>query len=311
MNKYVILAEYYHLIEEEINKIIDLKTETIIFDAETSQFQDVIIEIGSQSLFSTKRTIVYRNFHLSKEQEKFEKFIIDYNENLNPDITLILTTNKKLDSRKKIIKLFRDSYKIIDLLNEKDYFYIDRLSELIKEKGYSINNNDLRLIWERAIKNYDIAINELNKLFIVSIETKKIIESDIFTHVPKYIVNEIFEIKEAIIKGRASDYISLLDDYKDSKKSMIPLMTLLANEYRLIYLVKNTEYSDQAIANSLGMRSDYPVKLARGNVHLYTNDDLLDNLLELADLDIKIKSGIIEEYLGFDLFLLEIKGDLK
>lgn len=309
MNKFIILADYYHIIEEEIKKIIDNNPEVIYFDAETLELDELIVELGSLTLFSTKKIVVLRNFNLYKNMEKLEKFLLEFDDEDNLDFSLILTSMKSLDGRRKTTAFFKEKYKIIDCLNKQDHFYLDRLNNIIEKNEYKINHNDLKMFFSRVINNYDIGINELNKLFLANIKTKVITKESIETHIPKYIIDEIFTIKNGIVKKKPEEYIDLLEDYKNAKKSIFPLISLLVNDYRYMYVVKNSDYSDEAIQKKFEINSSYPIKLARENSYNYTSEELLDKIVMLAELDYQVKSGKIEEYIGFDLFLLEIKGD--
>ena len=60
-------------------------------------------------------------------------------------------------------------------------------------------------------------------------------------------------------------------------------------------------YTEEDIATKLHSKR-YPVHLAIQKGYKYSSDALLNNLEELADLDIKIKSGEIDKNLALELF---------
>ncbi len=306
MKNYLIKTEFYNILNEEIKGLTSIDCQKIFFDLEVDQVEDVIEEINSISLFNDKKIIICKNLDLSLSyKETLEEFLNYYLNNLNPNVSLIFSTSKNIDQRLNISKLFNNHFTIIDLIEKDMFFYINRIKELLKSDGYQINDSNLRLLWEKTSHNYDICLNELDKLMIIADKDKIITIDDIEKNVPLYTFDELFTIKDYIIKNKKDEYIKLLENYKLFKKSMMPLISVLANDFRLMYLVKNTDYSDKELSDLLKIHA-YPIKLARGNSYNYSSNSLVNYLLNLANLDLKIKSGLIDEYIGFDLFLLEM-----
>lgn len=306
MNNYLILADFYNIIKDEMNSIIDSNSELFIYDLDLIDLENIIEEINSVSLFNDSKTIILKNYDdKSTYIEDLENFLKHYVDNLNPNIMLIFTSDKKLDERKKITKIFRSNFKIVELLNQEDRYYLNKLNQFLKSSNYSINYSDLQLLFEKSAKNYDIALNELNKIFNINLDDKEIKRTTIENYVSEYSVDEIFMIKDAIIKKRTEEYNLKLKKYIAGKNSVFPIMTLLAKEYKLMYIIKNTSYDDKEIAAYLNMKL-YPVQLARNNAINYQSDKLLDYLTYLADLDVDIKLGKVDEVLGFEMFLLDL-----
>ena len=70
-------------------------------------------------------------------------------------------------------------------------------------------------------------------------------------------------------------------------------------------LLTSKGYSEDDIASLLHAKR-YPVHLAIQKSYHYNKEVLIDNLEQLADLDIKIKSGEIDKNLALELFLLRL-----
>ena len=68
-------------------------------------------------------------------------------------------------------------------------------------------------------------------------------------------------------------------------------------------VLKDKGYSESNIANELSCHP-YRVKLALEKIYSLNKIDLKLLLEELSELDIKIKSGDIDRFVGFELFLL-------
>lgn len=323
MKNYLIISEYHHFIDNEINKIIVDSNNVFYYDLENVNMNSIINEINYISLFDQKKYVVCKNYIQAKkldnkadtdnDESLSDKELLDYILNPNPNVSLIIVTSQKLDERKKITKAFNEHCQIINLLGINDNQLVEIIIDFMKKYNCQCNRICAELIKEKCLNNYDLIINESEKLVIACSGNKVINENDIDAIVSDYFGDDFFRIKDLIIKKNAIKAEKLLKHYLLAKKSVVPFISLLANEYRLIYLVKNTRLTDDEIAKALLKlnSSSYPVKLARNNVHYYNNNELLNNITKLADLDYQIKSGNIDEEIGFDLFLFDVfKGEL-
>jgi DNA polymerase-3 subunit delta len=240
------------------------------------------------------------------EMDIIDNYLTNYFKNPNPHVTLLIIANKKMDERRKLTKTLKSNLKVISSIEYTDSDYLKRIGSYLNTEGYEMSMNLITLLWEKCLKNYDIMLNELNKLLVIADKNEPITKELIDSYTSEYESDEIFLLKDAIVKKNINEYYPILNRYIDQGNSIIPLISLLANEYRLMYITKNTNLTDSQIARNLKMNSDYPVKLAREKAHNFMSDDLLDNLVKLADLDYQIKVGEIDEYIGFNMFLLEI-----
>jgi DNA polymerase-3 subunit delta len=83
---------------------------------------------------------------------------------------------------------------------------------------------------------------------------------------------------------------------------------MIANQIRIMYQTKELYkrgYTEKDIASNLDIHP-YRIKLALEKSREYESSKLLNYLNELADLDINIKSGLIDKKLGLELFILQL-----
>ena len=103
------------------------------------------------------------------------------------------------------------------------------------------------------------------------------------------------------------------DIYRDLRTANIEpvmLISMLGNQFRFVYDVKvlfDSGLQLQEIAKQF-KTSEIRVKIASQNAQKYSCDRLLDILFELADLDYKIKSGQVDRFYSFELFLINFKN---
>ena len=102
--------------------------------------------------------------------------------------------------------------------------------------------------------------------------------------------------------------MQLIKDFKLFKIEPIVLISLLAREYRLMLFAKYLQdngYSNSDIAKKIGLL-DWQLDKTINNSYHYVSKDLEDKLLELLDLDYKLKSNNMDKYLALELFVLAL-----
>ncbi len=324
MNNFLIIGQYHRLIDQEINNIINDSNNVFYYDMESDDITKVLDEMNFISLFDDKKIIILKNYVQKKKKQsesdeenqeedkssEIESKIISYLENPNPQVIFIIITSSKLDDRKKITKLLNKQSKVIDFEEIPNYEMCKAIIKFFSKNGYLCHNVNAELIREKCLGNYDLIFNECEKLIIACDDTKEITEECIDNIISDYIGDNFFKIKDLIVNKKIKQAYQLLSNHLLAKKSLIPFLTLLANEYSLIYMVKNLKESNVELMKELKIK-EYPIKLARNSANNFHNDELIDNIYYLADLDYKIKSGNIDEEIGFNLFLLHIiKGEI-
>ena len=87
----------------------------------------------------------------------------------------------------------------------------------------------------------------------------------------------------------------------------IKIIVMLANQFRIMYQGKclyKKGHSEKEISDILEIHP-YRIKLALTKGALFDNNILLKYLEGLADLDLAIKTGKIDKYLGLEMFIIK------
>ena len=116
MNIYLISNESFRLIDKEISKIVKDNAYEI-FNLNKSSIKEVLEEASYFSLDNNKKYLVISNadiFGSDKIDDSITDSLINYFNNPNPNTVLIFTTQKPIDSRKKIVKELKSKYKVIN-----------------------------------------------------------------------------------------------------------------------------------------------------------------------------------------------------
>ena len=294
-------------IEEEIKKLSKGLDEMNInkYDLNNDLLSLAIEDAKTMSLFGDKKLVIIDNANMftgstSKDSEIVEEYLNHINENT----TLVLIVhNDKLDTRKKITKLINKVGKVIAFNDELD------MTSLVRRllKDYNIDYKTINLFLDRVGNNPLIIQNEINKIKIYKENDKTITDEDILNLTTKLIEIDIFKLIDYIVRKDKEKALELYYEMLKMNEEPIKIIVILANQFRIMYQSKELlkkGYSEKDIANILKIHP-YRVKLAIQNSRNYTSEVLLKNLNNLADIDIGIKTGILNKDLALELFILK------
>ena len=294
-------------IEEEIKKLSKGLDEMNInkYDLNNDLLSLAIEDAKTMSLFDDKKLVIIDNANMftgstSKDSEIVEEYLNHINENT----TLVLIVhNDKLDTRKKITKLINKVGKVIAFNDELD------MTNLVRRllKDYNIDYKTINLFLDRVGNNPLIIQNEINKIKIYKENDKTITDEDILNLTTKLIEIDIFKLIDYIIRKDKEKALELYYEMLKMNEEPIKIIVILANQFRIMYQSKELlkkGYSEKDIANILKIHP-YRVKLAIQNSRNYTSEVLLKNLNNLADIDIGIKTGILNKDLALELFIFK------
>ena len=286
-NLYLIEGDNSFLIQNEIDKIIkNQDLEIINIDLETKTIDDVIETLDTYDMFLKKKLVIASNpIFLNNVDDTFptEKFLKYLN---NPSDNILIIISKKINKRLKLVKDILSYFNYIELKELNIYDFIKK-----NLNNYKMDNLTINYFLNRVGKNYHTIENELNKLKLLTEDTKIITKENINLVCKKNIEDSIFDLIEAILSKQKDKVIELYNHFINNGTEVFGILILLSNQIRLIYNVKVlSNLKDFEIASILEVK-EYPVKLARGKGHKYTKKELLDLLYNLGNMDEDIKSG--------------------
>lgn len=303
---YLILGNN-EIIKEHINKIIkknNINKESISsYDLEIDNIINALEDINTLSIFSDKKLVIVYNIEsLIKKDDKnndlYVSELIKYLNNQSDNILII--SGKSLPNRKKLITSF-DSFSTKIEANSFD------INSYIKEllDDYKMSNNDIELLKTYCSNDLLRIKNEIEKLKIYKLEEKQITRNDIESLVLKDLDKTIFDLINSVEKGTKNRSFDIYKELKEQNEEDMKILSMLANNYRLIYQIKNLTYTktDNEIKEILGISNPKRISVLRSKGYNYTNKELEGILSYLADLDYKIKNGLMDKETAVYLFL--------
>ena len=303
---YLIVANSYHIIEEELKKIFKDLSNVEIIDFNKTTIEDIITNINYVSLFNDEKNIVVKNSNIFQSKSSVDtKLLEQYLENPNPNSILVFTSYEKVDERKKVTKTIKDKYNYINIkpLNNKEL--IDKVISIFKTKKYKISYDNAKYICTNCLNNYDLILNEIDKVFLYYKEPQEVEYKVLENIISKTMEDNNFKFIELVISKNLNS-LKILNDLKIQKVEPLILLTLLAREYRLMLIAKSMyqkNINKNKIASELKLQ-DWQLDKIMAASYNYSIKELEDKIISLTNLDYNIKSGNIEKYLGLELFIL-------
>ena len=307
----LINGESILLVNEAINKIVKDNKNITSFDMTNSIIEDILIEAGYFSMFQEEKFIIIRNanfFGSGKISEKDTESLLKYLDDPNSLSSLIFICNEKIDSRKKITKKIKEKYEIITIPNLKFYEIEDRVEKYLQKENYKIDKETIRFIINSSLNNYDLVMNEIEKIMLYYSKPCFIKKEDVLQIVSKSLNDNNFLFVDALIDGNLKESLDRLKDLKTMKVEPTVLISLIARDIRIMLNIKKLleqNKREYEILNELHLM-DWQLEKYLKKAFPYKIKELEEWLVKLTELDLKIKSGKLDKYNALELFILDI-----
>ena len=307
MNFYLFYGNDDNYINKRIDRLInDINidiNDIIKYNFTDYKLEDILEEASMNSMFNNNKLIIIdSNLKEDIDYELLERYINNY----NPHTYMVIKIKTdKLDTKKKIYKLFSKYAKVEELNNDLDNLS-NYVNNLLKDNNFYMSNSNINYFIAKVGNNINNIDNELEKLCLYKFDDKKIEKEDIDDLVINNIDDEIFAITNAVINNEVDKSLDLYNEFMMKNYEPTQIIGLLASQFQFLYQVKylyNKNKTQNEIAKLIDVHP-YRVKLAIGNLYNYTESDLLHYISKLGKLDEDIKTGNIDKNVGLELFLL-------
>lgn len=316
---YILFGEQYpmikkrlkRLLQERLGEINDLNY--VKYNALEDDLNIAINDCEYLPLGVERKAIIFDNVtFLNKDGDKaiLEKFTkIFQNSSDEIDIFLISresTINEKLD----IVKKCKENGIIISCNNLTKEEWPQYIKKYFSDRNIKIDDDAVEELSNRIDGDLSLFLNEGIKL---SLYTDHIRVEDVMLMVAKPIEDDVFQLSNALLR---KDKAACLDIYRGLKllgsRTTDTLIPLLANQFRFMFqvLYLDSRYmSASEIANELGVKEGrVKINLRNAKANHLKPESLLKVIDDLYQLDYQIKSGKIDKFFGFELFILNFNN---
>ena len=292
------------------------------YDGNNTLVQEFIDDANYVPLGYDKKVVAVDNcYFLMKprprnkiESDQDYKALINYLKNPNPDCDLILTVpNTSIDTNGEIFKIIKDYGKITELKDPdakewNKYVKVTVEEYLKKNPGGRIDSDALLELTDRTAGDIPLLRNSVIKLFLY---TNHVTYEDVILMVTRPLEDNTFQIFNYLLDNKNEQAVGLFRDLRVNNVEPVTLIGMLANQFRLlnevVYLSKKG-YSNEEIGAELNIKPIRAQILKRQTYSM--NEKAIHRTLDdLFNLDLQIKSGLVDRFYAFELFLINFKRD--
>lgn len=305
---YLIKSSSYRVLDNKIKEIIAASTNVTTFSLNDISIYEVIDDASYSGLFNDERFIIIKDvkyfggkFNYEEESSAISKFL----ENMDESINIIFVCDNILKSKELTKKVLSLGAEIIDLSELEEDKIMEIIYDYTKSNEISIDDKTIKLLLKNSNNDIDIALMEIDKLSVV---TNKIDEKIVASYSSVMESDVTFDFVDAVVGKKFDTVFALLDNLLNNNTEVLGLISLLANRYITIYIVKSADKdhkTDEEIADMLGFKNKGRLYYIRRDGKIYTLDELKEIIINLSILDKKIKTGTSPVY-GLKEFLLNL-----
>ncbi len=293
----------------------------IRFDAESTPIGEIIDECDFLPLGCDKKIVSITNCYFftkslktlrGEKDQDWDKFL-EYLDRPSEgcDIIFSLVTSK-LDEKNDIYQLLskkgESEFKKIEQTDLTRDGFTDYAIHLFNDRlGASITSEAARELVARSGNDLDMLFNNAVKL---SAYTDHVTYSDVCLLVTRPLEENSFLIFNNLLRGKNGDALSVYRDLKVTNTEPVAIISLLSGQFRTLnevsYLARQKK-SDEEIARALSL-NPVRAKILRENSRSISPRKINEILEDLYNLDVQIKSGQVDRYYAFELFLVNFSA---
>lgn len=255
---------------------------------ESSVATNVLIEECEQlPCFSDYRLVKSENLDLFDKGDPAH--LIEYLKNPSPYTRILFTYNGTPDKRKSLYKYLSKNATVVDA-NIAENELRRWLIVTARRNGLTLTPELAELLIQVSGSDMYTLLNELKKLSSVGAQPTK---NEILMYASRTTEYSVFLIHDHMMRNEIPEAFNLLSQVKQTEKTLIPLVSLLANKFHLMYTLKCISESgispDEAIL--LVKAHPYAAKIALKESRSFSKYTLSRALKLLSNCDYSLKSG--------------------
>ena len=304
------------IVQEHLDLLDDFNF--VRFDATNVTIQDILKEASYLPLGYDKKVIIVDNAYFlikPKPRQKIEseqdyRALSKYIKTLNRYTLIIFSfEGSSFDKDGTIGKQLLAEpdtkvYEIKDPTKEEFELYVKRY---FKEKlKTDIDPDAIKELIKRISGDLISFQNNAAKL---ALYTNHVTYEDVCLLVSRPLEENAFQIFNFLLMKKNNQALALYRDLRTMGVEPVTLISMLANQFRLLdeiaYLSKDG-LSPKIISEELNI-NQIRVEIMKKNIYTLSESTIHKTLQELYNLDLNIKSGLVDRFYAFELFLINFK----
>ena len=289
----------------------------IKLDGHNFLVQDAVDECKYVALGYDKKVVSLENCYFLLKPKPRNKIDADQDydvlfnyidkESMDPDACLILSVcSSSIDEKNNIFKVLKEKAKVVQIVDPDEKGWNEYVKAYIQKRGIVIDRDAMSELAERT--NGDVGLFQ-NSVQVLTLYTDHIRYKDVTLMVTKPLEDNAFLIFNLLLDNKNAEAVNLFRDLKVKSVEPVTLIGQLANQFRLLYQVmylSKKRMSKEDIASELKIKPGRVYILSK-NLAIISESTIRKTLDNLYQLDLDIKSGLVDRHYAFELFLLKFK----
>lgn len=274
------------------------------FEGKKTETKEVIDLAETLPFFAERRLIVFEDTGFFKTGGND---LADYiNEGL-PRTTYFIFVENEVDKRSRLYKAVKAKGHIVELTAQDENTLRRWVTGLVRREKKEMSQQDAAYFLNKAGTDMENISTELEKLFCYCMDQNVITRADIDDICVTQITNHIFDMVNAVAAGEQRKALDLYYDLLALKEPPMRILSLMSKEYRDLFHVKQLAmqgYGKKDIASKAGLHPFVAGKymdLAKR----FQAADLRKVMEESADLEQRVKTGLMTDHLAVELFIVK------
>lgn len=290
------------------------------YDGNNTLVQEIVDDANYVPLGYDKKVVAVDNCYFlikPKPRNKIEsdqdyKALFSYLRNPNPDCELILTVpTAEIDKGGELFKLIEEVGKITEIKDpdtkEWNKYVKATVEDYIKKNpGNRIDQDALIELTDRTQGDIPLLRNSVIKLFLY---TNHVRYEDVLLMVTRPLEDNTFQLFNYLLNGENEKAVGLFRDLQVNNVEPVTIIGMLSNQFRLlneVVFLSKKGMSNDDIASELNIKP-IRVQILKRQTYTMKEKAIYRTLDDLFNLDLQIKSGLVDRFYSFEIFLINFK----
>lgn len=225
---------------------------SVLYGKDTDWTQ-VINTCRRYPMFAEHQVVVLKEAQEMRQIEKLEAYV---DKPLNSTILVVAYKGKKVDGRTKLAKMLKEKGVMLTTKKLYDNELPDWTQNMVRGKGFTINNKALILLIDHIGNDLSRLSNEIDKLAINLGERRNITEDDIEQYIGVSKEFNVFELQQAVASRDLYKAIRIINYFEANPKAA-PIQLILPSIYnffsKVLMVFAAPSRDENTIATTLGV----------------------------------------------------------
>lgn len=314
---YVLYGEEHYLLQKALQDIVSKYVQDendftkAVYDAAATDIQVILEDATTIPFFSEHKVILvhHANFLSTNNDTTIDVSALEQylDHPMESTILILLGDFEKLDARKKIVKKVQKTCKVLQFRKLDEQGKQNYIRSELQKRALSIDKAGQNELIQRLPLDIQSIHMEMDKLELYG---EPITYDVVRKLVTRPLEEDVFLLVNAVVEKNVKKAFHIWQDLCVLNKDAIYLIALLASQFRFLYEVKALMMQGKRKEEIVSILSAHPyrVQVTMKSADRLSIGYLMEILERLATLDQRLKAGLLDKKLGFEMFLLGIQG---